>query len=72
MLFDDDSSHFKVRRVVKKNRNNLINSRFDHRDEIASFLRSHFHDANEVEKRNSLNTDSYFIEFFLNFFYSFN
>ena len=50
MSFDDDLFHSEVRRVVERNRNNLINSRFNHRDEIASFLKSHFHDANEVEK----------------------
>ena len=73
MSFDDDSSHFEARRVVERGRNNLINSRFDHRDGIASFLRSHFHDVDEVKKKlNWLNTDSCFIEFLLNFFNSFN
>ena len=60
MSFDDDSSRSEVRRVVERDRNNLIDSRFDHRDEIASFLKSHFHDVNEIEKRSSLNIDSYF------------
>ena len=72
MSFDDDSSHFEVRRVVEKDQSNLIDFRFDHRDEIASFLRSHFHDVNGIEKRGSLNIDSYFIKFFLNLFNSFN
>ena len=51
MLFDDDSFHSKARRIVERNRNNLIDSRSDHRDEIASFLRSHFHDVNEIKKK---------------------
>ena len=51
MSFDDDSFHFEVRRAVGRNRNNLIDSRFDHRDEIASFLKSHFHDVNEIKKK---------------------
>ena len=72
MSFNDDSFHFKIRRVVERDRNNLINFRFDHRDEIASFLKSHFYNINEIKKRNSLNTDSYFIEFFLNLFNFFN
>ena len=72
MSFDNDSFHFEIRRVVERNWNNLINFRFNHHDEIASFLRSHFHDADKVEKRNSLNIDSYFIEFFLNFSCPFN
>ena len=42
MSFDDDLFHFKVRRIVERNRNNLINSRFDHHDKIASFLKSHY------------------------------
>ena len=50
MSFDDDSFHFKARRVVERNRNNLIDSRLDHRDEIASFLKSYFHDVNEIKK----------------------
>ena len=54
MSFDDDLSHFEVRRVVEKSRNNLIGSRFDHRDEIASFLKSHFHDVNEIKKETKL------------------
>ena len=72
MSFDDDLFRSEVRRIVEKDRNNLINFRFDHRDEIASFLRLHFYDVNEIEKQNSLNIDSCFIEFFLNFFYFFN
>ena len=51
MSFDDDSFYFKTRRVVEKSRNNLIDSRSDHRDEIASFLKSHFHDVNEIKKK---------------------
>ena len=50
MSFDDDSFHSEARRVVGKGRNNLIDSRFDHRDEIAPFLKSHFHDVNEIKK----------------------
>ena len=72
MSFDDDSSRFEVRRIVEKDQNNLIDFRFDHRDEIASFLRSHFHNVNEIEKRSSLNTDSCSTEFFLNLFCFFN
>ena len=72
MSFDDDSFRFEARRVVKRNRSNLINFRFDHRDEIASFLRSHFHDVNEIEKRGSLNINLCFIEFLLNLLNSFN
>ena len=58
MLFDNDSFRFKVRQVVEKDRNSLINSCFDHRNEIASFLKSYFHDVNEIEKRGSLNINS--------------
>ena len=72
MSFNDDLFYFETRRIVERNRNNLINSHSDHHDEIASFLRSHFHDANEIEKRSSLNIDSYFTEFLLNFFCFFN
>ena len=54
MSFDDDLSHFKARRIIEKNRNNLIDSRSDHRDEIASFLKSHFHDVNEIKKKTKL------------------
>ena len=72
MLFDGDSSRSEARRVVERDRNNLIDSRSDHRDEIASFLRSHFHDVDEVEKRGSLNINSCSTEFFLNLFNSFN
>ena len=50
MLFDDDLSYFKTRRAVERSRDNLINSRSDHRDEIASFLKSHFHNINEIKK----------------------
>ena len=73
MSFDDDSSRSEARRVVERNRDNLIDSRSSHRDEIASFLRLHFHDVNEIKKKLSwLNIDSCFTEFFLNFFNSFN
>ena len=51
MSFDDDSFHFEVRRVVGRGRDNLIDSCSNHRDEIASFLRSHFHDVDEVKKK---------------------
>ena len=51
MSFDNDSSHSEARRVVERNRDSLIDSRSDHRDEIASFLKSHFHDVNEVKKK---------------------
>ena len=51
MSFDGDSFHFKIRRIVERNRNNLINFRSNHRDEIASFLKSHFHDVNEIKKK---------------------
>ena len=50
MSFDDGSFHSEARRAVERNRDNLIDSRPDHRDEIAPFLRSHFHDVNEVKK----------------------
>ena len=72
MSFDDNSFHFEIRQIVGKNRDNLIDSRFDHRDKIASFLKSHFYDVNKVEKQNSLNINSCFIEFLLNLFNSFN
>ena len=72
MSFDDDSSHFETRRAVERNQNNLIDFRSDHRDEIASFLKSHFHDADEFKKRSSLNTDSCSIEFLLNLSCFFN
>ena len=73
MLFDDDSFRSEARRVVERNRDNLIDSCLDHRDEIASFLKSYFHDVNEIKKKLSwLNTDSCFTEFFLNLFNSFN
>ena len=72
MSFDDDSSRSEARRAVEKDRNNLIGFRSDHRDEITSFLKSHFHDVNEVEKRDSLNTNPCFIEFLLNLLNSFN
>ena len=54
MSFDDDSFHFKARQIVKRNRNNLINSRSDHCDEIALFLKSHFHDVNKIKKETEL------------------
>ena len=72
MLFDDDLFRSEARQAVERNRNNLIDSRFDHRDEIASFLKLHFHNVNEIKKRSSLNTDSCFTEFLLNFSYFFN
>ena len=50
MSFDGDSFHFEVRRVVERDRNNLIDFRSDHRDEIASFLKSHFHDVDGIKK----------------------
>ena len=50
MSFDDDSFHSEARRVVERNRNNLIDFRSGHRDEIAPFLKSHFHDVNEIKK----------------------
>ena len=50
MSFDDDSFHFEARRVVERGRSNLIDSRSSHRDEIASFLKLHFHNVNEVKK----------------------
>ena len=50
MLFDDDLFHYEAWQTVEKNRNNLINSHSDHCDEIASFLKSHFHDVNKVKK----------------------
>ena len=49
MSFDDDLFHFEARQAVERGRNNLINFCFDHRDEIASFLKSHFHDVNEIK-----------------------
>ena len=73
MSFDNDSFYFEARRVVERGRNNLIDSCSNHRDGIASFLKSHFHDVDEIKKKlNWLNIDSCFIEFFLNFFNSFN
>ena len=51
MSFDDDSFHSETRRVVERNRNSLVDSRPNHRDEIASFLRSHFHDVDGVKKK---------------------
>ena len=54
MSFDDDSFHSEARRIVEKDRSNLIDSRLDHRDEIASFLKSHFHDVNEIKKETEL------------------
>ena len=51
MSFDDDSFHSEARRVIERNRNNLIDSCPDHRDEIASFLKSHFHDVDEIKKK---------------------
>ena len=54
MSFNDDSFHSEARRAVEKDRNNLIDSRSNHRDEIASFLKSHFHDVNEIKKETEL------------------
>ena len=50
MSFDNNSFYFKIRRVVERNRNNLIDFYSDHCNKIASFLKSHFHDVNEVKK----------------------
>ena len=72
MLFDDDSFRFEARRIVEKNRNNLIDSRPDHRDEIAPFLKSHFHDVDEIKKWSSLNINPCSTEFLLNLFNFFN
>ena len=72
MSFDDNLFHFEVQQVIEKNQNNLIDSRFDHRDKIALFLKSHFHNVDEVEKRNSLNIDSCSTKFLLNSFCFFN
>ena len=49
MSFKDDSSHFETQRIVEKNQNNLIDSCFNHLDEIAPFLKLHFYNINEVE-----------------------
>ena len=51
MSFDDDLSHSEAQRAVEKDRNNLIDSRPSHRDGIAPFLKSHFHDVNEIKKK---------------------
>ena len=51
MSFDDDSFYSETRRIVEKDQNNLIHSRSNHRDEIAPFLKSHFHDVNEIKKK---------------------
>ena len=51
MLFNDDSFRFEAQRAVERNRNNLIDFRSNHCDEIASFLKSHFHDVNEIKKK---------------------
>ena len=51
MSFDDDSFHSEARRVVERDRSNLIDSRSNHRDEIAPFLRLHFHDVDEIKKK---------------------
>ena len=50
MLFDDDSFHSKARRAVERGRDNLADSRPHHRDKIAPFLKSHFHDVDGVKK----------------------
>ena len=52
MSFDDDLFYSEARRIVEKDRNNLIDFPSDHRDKIASFLKSHFHDVNEIKKKN--------------------
>ena len=69
MSFDDDSFHSEVRRVVERNRNNLINFRFNYRDKIASFLRLHFYDVNEIKKRNWI--DWTLIHILMSFFWIF-
>ena len=51
MSFDDNSFYFKTQQVVEKDQNNLIDSRFNYRDEIASFLKSHFYDINKIKKK---------------------
>ena len=50
MSFDDDSFYSEARRVVERDRSSLVDSRSDHRDEIASFLESHFHDVDKIKK----------------------
>ena len=50
MLFNNDSFHSEARRVVEKDRNNLIDFRFNHHDEIALFLKSHVHNINKIKK----------------------
>ena len=72
MSFDNNSSCFKTQQIVEKNRNNLIDSHSDHRDEIALFLKLHFYDVNKIEKQDLFNIDLYFIKFFLNLSCSFN
>ena len=54
MSFDDGSFHSEARRAVGRDRDSLVGSRFDHRDEIASFLKSHFHDVDGVKKETEL------------------
>ena len=54
MLFNDDSFYSKTRRAVEKDRNNLIDFHFDHHDEIASFLKSHFHNVNKIKNKTEL------------------
>ena len=50
MSSDDDLFHSEARRVVGRNRDNLVDSRPNHRDGIAPFLRSHFHDVDGIKK----------------------
>ena len=66
MSFDNDSSYSEIWRVVEKDRDNLINSRSDHRAEIASFLKLQYHNVNKIKKLDFLNIDLYFIKFLIN------
>ena len=50
MSFDENLFYFKVQRIVERNRSNLIDSRLDYRNKIASFLKLHFHDINDIKK----------------------
>ena len=50
MLFNDNSFHFEARRIVERNRNNLIDFYSDHHNEIVLFLKLHFHNVNEIKK----------------------
>ena len=51
MSFDDDLFYFKARQIVERNWNNLINFCFDHRNELALFLKLHFHNINEIKEK---------------------